>query len=75
MQTFLMHPSEMKNQALVAAAQAQREGFTATAEAMLLLAQACVNEARALEAAEPKAMTQVQSDATHQKERIFDVIH
>lgn len=75
MQTFLMHPSEMKNQALVAAAQAQREGFTATAEAMLLLAQACVIEARALEAEEPKAMTQVQSDATHQKERIFDVIH
>lgn len=75
MQTFLMHPSEMKNQALVAAVQAQREGFTATAEAMLLLAQACVNEARELEAEEPKAFTQGQSDAAYARSRIFDLIH
>lgn len=75
MQTFLMHPSEMKNQALVAAAQAQREGFTATAEAMLLLAQACVNEARELETEEPKALTQGQSDAAYERSHIFDLIH
>ncbi len=43
-----MHPSELKNQALVAAAAAEREGFTATAEAFKLLATACGTEAREL---------------------------
>jgi hypothetical protein len=75
MLTFLMHPSEMKNQALVAAAQAQRDGFTATAEALLLLAQACVSEARDLETEEPKATPRGQLNATHERVRIFDVIH
>lgn len=75
MQTFLMHPYEMKNQALVAAAQAQREGFTASAEAILLLAQACVNEAQELETEEPKAITRGQPDATHERKCIFDLIH
>lgn len=67
MQTSLFHPSELKDQALIAAAQAQREGFTATAEAMLLLAQACVNEARELETEGPNALTQALSDATQQR--------
>jgi hypothetical protein len=75
MLTFLMHPSEMKNQALVAAARAQREGFTATAEAMLLLAQACVNEARELETEEPQATNRGLAPATFERVRIFDVIH
>jgi hypothetical protein len=43
-----MHPSELKNQALVAAAMAERNGFTATAEALMTLAAACAAEARAL---------------------------
>lgn len=43
-----MHPSELKNQALVAAAMAEREGFTATAEAYKLLARSCATEAREL---------------------------
>lgn len=43
-----MHPSELKNQALVAAALAKHEGFTATAEALVLLAKACAAEARYL---------------------------
>jgi hypothetical protein len=64
-QTFPMHASKMKNQALVAAAQAQREGFTATAEAMVLLAQACVNEARELETVEHSVMSQRHLDATY----------
>lgn len=41
-----MHPSELKNQALVAAMMAERDGFTATAEAFKLLATACAAEAR-----------------------------
>lgn len=45
-----MRPSEMKNSALVAAAKAERDGFLATAEALLLLAQDCAWEARELEA-------------------------
>lgn len=43
-----MHPSELKNQALVAAAMAQRDGFSATAEAFRFLAIACAEEARML---------------------------
>lgn len=44
-----MHPSEMKNFALTAAAKAQQDGFAATAEALLLLAEACALEALELE--------------------------
>ena len=43
-----MHPSELKNQALVAALRAERDGFTATAEAFKLMATACAVEARDL---------------------------
>jgi hypothetical protein len=43
-----MHPSELKNQALVAAAMAERNGFAATAVAFKLLAIACAEEAREL---------------------------
>ncbi len=37
-----MHPSELKNRALVAASAAQAGGFHATAEAFLLLARDCM---------------------------------
>ena len=40
-----MHPSELKNLALVAAAIAERNGFAATAEAFRLLAISCAEEA------------------------------
>ena len=43
-----MHPSELKNQALVAAAMAQRDGFSAAAEAFRLMAAACAKEAHDL---------------------------
>jgi hypothetical protein len=43
-----MHPSEMKNSALVAAAKAKEDGFIATAEAFLFLAEVCAGEARQL---------------------------
>jgi hypothetical protein len=45
-----MHPSELKNLALISAAMAQRDGFSATAEAFKLLAFACAEEARQLQA-------------------------
>jgi hypothetical protein len=43
-----MHPSEMKNAALAAAAKAEQDGFTATARAFLQLANVCAGEAREL---------------------------
>ena len=43
-----MHPRDLQNQALVAAGNAQREGFTATAEAFQMLAMICAEEAREL---------------------------
>jgi hypothetical protein len=43
-----MHPRDLQNQALVAAGNAQREGFTATAEAFKLMAIICAEEAREL---------------------------
>lgn len=46
-----MHPSEMKNAALAAAAKAEQDGFSATARAFLQLADVCSWEARKL--AEP----------------------
>ena len=43
-----MHPSEMKNSALVAAAKAEQDGFVETAKAFLLLADVCAGDAREL---------------------------
>lgn len=43
-----MHPSEMKNAALAAAARAEQDGFSATARALLQLANVCAGEARQL---------------------------
>jgi hypothetical protein len=43
-----MHPSEMKNSALVAAAKARQDGFLATAAALLAIAEVCAEEARQL---------------------------
>lgn len=44
-----MHPNELKNRAVVAAVQAELDGFPATAEALFILADACAVEARALQ--------------------------
>ena len=44
-----MHPSELKNRALVAAARAEMDGFNATAEALFLLAKGFASEARDLD--------------------------
>lgn len=43
-----MHPSEMKNSFLAAAAKANQDGFSGTAAALLVLAEACAEEAREL---------------------------
>jgi hypothetical protein len=43
-----MHPRDLQNQALVAAGNAHREGFTGTAEAFKLMAMICAEEARDL---------------------------
>lgn len=44
-----MHPSEMKNSALVAAAKAEQDGFVETAKALLLIADVCAADARELD--------------------------
>ena len=43
-----MHPTEMENSALVAAAKAEQNGFVETAKAFRLLADACAGDAREL---------------------------
>jgi hypothetical protein len=43
-----MHPSAMKNSLLAAAAKASQDGFSGTAAALSLLAEACSDEAREL---------------------------
>lgn len=43
-----MHPNELKDQALVAAAMAEHDGFTATAGAFKLMATVCATESREL---------------------------
>jgi hypothetical protein len=44
-----MHPSEMTNAALAAAAKAEQDGFSETARAFLQLADVCAGAARQLE--------------------------
>lgn len=46
---FEMHPSEMKNLALAAAAAAERDGFPGTAESWAEIARSCGAEAVHLE--------------------------
>jgi hypothetical protein len=48
-----MHPSELKNRALVAANAALIDGFSATAQALLNIAIACAEEARNGRQADP----------------------
>lgn len=43
-----MHPNEMKSSFLAAAAKAKQDGFSGTAAALLVLAEACADEAREL---------------------------
>ena len=70
-----MHPSELKNQALVAAAMAERDGFAATAEAFKLLAVACATEARDLLVRPSEALRRSAHSATQDRFRLFDVTH
>lgn len=70
-----MHPSELKIQALVAAAVAEREGFTATAEAFKLLATACAAEALDLLLSASSNLTPSANFPSQHKIRPFEVIH
>ena len=64
-----MHPSELKNQALVAAAKAERDGFAATAEALKALACGCAAEARDLLLSPQRDILQTKDDSA--QDRIF----
>lgn len=70
-----MDPSELKNWALVVAAQAERDGFTATAEAMILLATTCAKEARSLLLIPSRTSELCKSNSTQGRARSFDVTH
>lgn len=70
-----MHPSELKNQALVAAAMAERDGFAATAEAFKLLAIACATEAKNLLGNHHEAMKQSAQTTTQGRAQFFTVTH
>ena len=70
-----MHPSELKNQALVASAMAEREGFAATAEAFKLLAIVCATEAKDLLANQFEAMKQSAQTATQERSHFFALTH
>jgi hypothetical protein len=49
MRPYSMNPSEMLTSALVASAEAERDGFTGTAAALILLARAFAEDERELE--------------------------
>lgn len=70
-----MHPSELKNQALAAAAMAERDGFTATAEAFKLLATVCATEARDLLLSAYSAPTPSSHRSTQDGFSVLEVIH
>jgi hypothetical protein len=70
-----MRPSELKNQALVAAAVAEREGFTATAEAFKPLAAACATEARDLLLSASSTLTSSANCSSRERFRLFEAFH
>jgi hypothetical protein len=70
-----MHPSELKNQALVAAAVAEREGFTATAEAFKLLATACATEAGDLFSSASGSLTPGAYRSVQESFHLFEATH
>lgn len=70
-----MHPSELKNQALVAASMAERDGFTATAEALKLLAITCATEARDLLTSAARTSGQGVNNSTQDRFRQVTLTH
>jgi len=70
-----MHPSELKNRAIVAAAKAEMDGFTATAEAFILLAKAFASEARDLDTQKFSVSIRSDSDTTLGRVRRLEGIH
>lgn len=70
-----MHPSELKNQALVAAAMAERDGFSGTARALVLLAAACATEAQDLLSRDSPFGEPHRSNSTLGTVRVLDRAH
>ncbi len=70
-----MHPSELKNRALVAAVRAEMDGFTATAEALMLLASACASEAQELKYFPFLARNETSSNSTRESICPFEIVH
>jgi hypothetical protein len=70
-----MHPSEMKDRAFAAAAKAERDGFTATAAALMLLASTCAAEARDLENKRTERPNRSKTRSTFERICTLEVIH
>ena len=70
-----MHPSELKNQALVAAAMVERESFNEAADAFKFLATACAAEARELLLSPLSAGRPRAANPTHDGFRSFEIIY
>ena len=70
-----MHPRDLQNQALVAAMNAQREGFTATAEAFKLMAIICAEEARELLLSPAIEVRQSVFQSTGSQLQLFEMAH
>lgn len=70
-----MHPSELKNRALVAAARAEMDGFSATAEALTLLASACASEARHFEFFPATSVHGKRRRSTFERAGLLEVFH
>ena len=75
MRLYSMHPSEMKNCALIAAAEAERDCFAGTAAALLLLAQTCIAEAKELETLQSDANFSRPRNSTSERFHNLDIIH
>jgi hypothetical protein len=70
-----MHPSKMKSRALSAAAKAEDDGFTATADALRLLAEACAVEAREDVSATLSVGSEGRRDARQGRAARVEIVH
>jgi hypothetical protein len=70
-----MKPSEMTTSALIASAEAERDGFTGTAAALILLARAFAEDEREYEALQTAWQQSSAPHSTYARFYNLDIIH
>ena len=75
MRPYSTNPSEMMTSALVASAEAEREAFTGTAAALILLARAFAEDESELEAQQCAWQQPGTPHSTSARFHNFDIIH